>query len=73
MKTNLIGFRKLYGRRKNNWFGLWRLDGRELTDREARIFVDRAIAAGYTYDEDVPEDLIREWIGLPKKESEVAK
>ena len=64
--TNLIGFRKLYGQRRNNWFGLWWLDGRALTDREARIFVDRAIATGYTFDEDVPEDKIREWIGWTK-------
>lgn len=71
MKTNLIGFRKLYGRR--NMFGLWRLDGRWLTDAEARIFVDRAIEAGYKFDEDVPEDKIREWIGWTKKESEAAK
>lgn len=71
MKTNLIGFRKTYARR--NWFGVWCFDGHELTNEEAHIFVDRAIAAGYTYDEDVPDDLIREWIGLPKKESEVAK
>ena len=34
----------------------------------------RAIAAWYTYNEDVPDNLIREWIGLlPKKESEVCK
>lgn len=49
------------------------LDGRCLTDAEARIFVDRAIAAGYTFDEDVPEDKIREWIGWTKKESEAVK
>ena len=71
MKTNLVGFRKHYARK--NWSGIWSIDGHELTDAEARIFVDRAIAAGYTVDEDVPDDLIREWIGLPKKESEVAK
>ena len=70
MKTNLIGFRKWNGGRSNNLFGLWRLDGRALTDREARIFVDRAIEAGYIFDEDVPEDKIREWIGWTKKESE---
>ena len=71
MKTELIGFRKLFARR--NWFGLWSIDGHELTNYEAHIFVNRAIAAGYTFDEDVPDDLVREWIGLPKKESEVMK
>ena len=70
MKTNFIGFRKLYGQRRNNWSGLWSLDGRELTDAEARIFVDRAIAAGYTYDEDVPEDKIREWIGWTNRKGD---
>ncbi len=71
MKTHLIRFRENFARK--NLGGLWTIDGHELTDAEARIFVDRAIAAGYTYDVDVSDDLIREWIGLPKKESEVAK
>lgn len=51
--------------------GLWSIDGHKLTNEEARIFVDRAIESGYTIDEDVPEDKIREWIGLHKNESEV--
>lgn len=69
MRTNLISFRRNYAHRK--WDGLWSIDGHELTNEEARVFVDRAIAAGYTYDEDVPDDLVREWIGQHKNESEV--
>ena len=65
MRTNLIGFRRNYAHR--NWGGLWSIDNHELTDEEAHTFVERAIAAGYTVDEDVPEDKIREWIGLAKK------
>lgn len=69
MKTHLVGFRKNYARK--NWKGLWSIDGHELTDAEARLFVDRAIEAGYVFDTDVPDNLIREWIGLlPKMESE---
>lgn len=72
MKTYLIGFRKLYARR--NWGGIWSIDGHELTNAEAHIFVDRAIEAGYEYDSDVPDSLVREWIGLlPKNESGVTE
>lgn len=67
MRTNLKGFLVNYRRRKN-WGGIWKLDGEYLTDRQARIFVQKAIAAGYECDEDVPEDLVREWLGLSKKE-----
>lgn len=65
MRTNLIGFRKNYAHR--NWGGLWSIDGHDLTNEEAHIFVDRAIESGYTIDEDVPENLILEWIGRAKK------
>ena len=65
MRTNLIGFRRNWAHR--NWGGLWSIDGHELTNEEAHTFVDRAIEAGYTVDEDVPDDLVREWIGLTEK------
>ena len=65
MRTNLIGFRRNWANR--NWGGLWSIDGHKLTNEEAHIFVDRAIEAGYTVDEDVPDDLVREWICLNKK------
>ena len=65
MITDLIGLRKVYANR--NWGGLWTIDGHKLTNEEAHIFVDRAIAAGYAYDADVPENLILEWIGRAKK------
>ena len=65
MRTNRIGFRSNWAHR--NWGGLWSIDGHELTNEEAHTFVDRAIEAGYTVDEDVPDDLVRDWIGLTKK------
>ena len=61
MITDIIWLRKVYANR--NWCGLWTIDGHKLTNEEAHIFVDRAIAAGDAYDADVPEDKIREWIG----------
>jgi len=66
MRTNLKGFVKNFGN-KRDWGGLWSIDGRELNDRQARIFVNKAIEAGYECDVDVPEDLIREWLGISKK------
>lgn len=66
MRINRLVLRAAYVRK--NWGGLWSIDDHELTNEEAHVFVDRAIAAGHTVDEDVPEDMIREWIGLNKKE-----
>lgn len=61
MRTNLIGLKKHSPR--GNWAGFWTLDGHEFTSKEAHKFVDMAIDAGYTFDEDVPEDMIRKWFG----------
>jgi len=67
MRTNLKEFAEIFRNRKN-WGGIWTLDGKELNNKQSRIFVMRAISEGYEYDEDVPEELVREWLGLkPKK------
>ena len=61
VRTNLIGLKEHSPR--GNWAGFWSLDGHELTNAEAHKFVDMAIDAGFTFDEDVPEDMIRKWFG----------
>lgn len=66
MRTNLKGFADHM--RRKNWSGLWVIDGHELSDREAHIFVERAIAEGYECDVDVPDDKVREWLGLSRKD-----
>ena len=67
MRTNLKGFSELFRKRKN-WGGIWKLDGEYLNNDQARTFVMRAISEGYEYDEEVPEKLVSEGLGLkPKK------
>ena len=67
MITWLKGFAENFKYEKD-WGDIWSLDGLYLNDAQARIFVSRAIEAGYATDADVPEALVREWLGLPKKE-----
>lgn len=67
MITYLKGFVENF-KHKNNWGDIWTLDGLYLNDHQARIFVGKAIAAGYETDAEVPDNLVREWLGLPKKE-----
>ena len=67
MITGLKGFVENFKHEKS-WGDIWRLDGRYLNDAQARIFVSKAIEAGYETDAEVPEHLVREWLGLPKKE-----
>ena len=43
------------------------LNGLPLSDELAHAVVNRAIAEGYEYDVDVPDEKVREWIGLNKK------
>ena len=66
MITCLKGFAENFKRQKN-WGDIWSLDGLYLNDAQARIFVRKAIAAGYETDAEVPEELVRVWLGLPKK------
>lgn len=62
MRTDLKGFQQTF--RHRNAGGLLKLGNHWLSDEETRIFVQNALDAGYRYDTDVPEDLIRKWIGL---------
>ena len=66
LRTCLKGFVQNF-RRKKDWGDIWSLDGLYLNDAQARIFVNRAIAEGYEYDVDVPDEKVREWLGLPKR------
>ena len=50
-----------------NWGDVFSLNGLPLSDELAHEFVDRAIAEGYEYDADIPDEKVREWIGLNKK------
>lgn len=68
MKTLLIVLWESYRRR--DWSGLYSIDGVPLTNSEAHTFVKKALDAGYKYDADVPDELVREWIGrLPLSNS----
>lgn len=58
MRTNLKGFARNFANRKD-WGGFWNIGSHVLNNEEAHLFVDKAIAAGFDCDEDVPEDLIR--------------
>lgn len=62
MTTNLIGLKKNFPRK--NWSGYWEIDGHKLSNSEAHKFVDMAIAAGYKTDAEVPDELVRKWLGL---------
>jgi len=66
MTTCLSGFAELF-KHEEDWGGIWSLDGLHLNDAQARIFVKKAMEAGYITDDEVPEELVREWLGLPKK------
>ena len=50
-----------------NWGDVFSLNGLPLSDELAHEFVDRAIAEGYKYDVDVPDEKVREWLGLNKE------
>ena len=65
LKTYLPVFKRNWSCR--NWSGVFSLNGLPLSDELAHEFVDRAIAEGYEYDVDVPDEKVREWIGLNKK------
>lgn len=67
IKTNLKGFVRNF-KHRSNWGRLWKLDGSFLNDAQARIFVSKAIEAGYETDTEVPEDLVRKWLGLTREE-----
>lgn len=60
MRTNLHQFAVVFANK--NWAHIWKLDGQYLTNLQAHLFVRKAIEGGYETDEDVPEDLVREWL-----------
>lgn len=66
MITCLKGFVENF-KHEENWGDIWSLDGLYLNDAQARIFVSKAMEAGYETDAEVPECLVREWLGLSKK------
>ena len=65
LKTYLPAFKRNWAYK--NWGGVFSLNGLPLSDELAHAVVDRAIAEGYEYDADVPDEKVREWIGLNKK------
>lgn len=64
MRINLKSFASDF--RKKSWGGLWSIDGIYLSDKQARLFVMKAIAAGYEFDNEVPDRLVHEWLGISK-------
>ena len=68
LKTYLPGFKRNWANR--SWSDVFSMDGLYLSDDQAHLFVDRAIAEGYEYDVDVPDEMVREWLGLNKKGAE---
>lgn len=70
MITCLKGFAENF-KHKKDWGCIWCLDGLYLNDTQARIFVRKAIEAGYKTDAEVPDDLVREWLGLTKREGDM--
>lgn len=64
MRIDLKSFARDF--RKKSWGGIWSIDGIYLSDKQARLFVMKAIAAGYETDSEVPDSLVREWLGISK-------
>ena len=65
LKTYLPGFKRNWSGR--SWSEVFSMGGLFLSDEQAHVFVDRAIAEGYEYDVDVPDEKVREWLGLDGK------
>lgn len=65
LKTYLPGFKRNWAGK--SWSEVFSLDGLFLSDEQAHVFVDRAIAEGYEYDVDVPDEKVREWLALNKE------
>ena len=62
IKTNLKGLKKWAW--KKNLKGFFSINGKELTDAQARTMVEWAISKGYEYDADIPEDEVIELLNL---------
>ena len=62
IKTNLKGLKKWAW--KKNLKGFFSVNGKELSDAQVRTMVEWAIAKGYEYDADIPEDEVIELLNL---------
>lgn len=62
IKTNLKGLKKWAWRK--NLRGFFSVNGKELSDDQVRTMVEWAIAKGYEYDADIPEDKVIELLNL---------
>lgn len=61
LRTNLRGLRKNFWRKNlSGWFAI---DGRELTDAEARKMIEYALEHGIEYDYDLDADEIVKLLG----------
>lgn len=49
---------------KKNLKGFFSVNGKELSDAQVRTMVEWAIAKGYEYDADIPEDEVIELLNL---------
>ena len=62
IKTSLKGLKKWAWRK--NLRGFFSVNGKELSDAQVRTMVEWAIAKGYEYDADIPEDEVIELLNL---------
>lgn len=62
IKTSLKGLKKWAW--KKNLKGFFSVNGKELSDAQVRTMVEWAIAKGYEYDADIPEDEVIELLNM---------
>lgn len=62
IKTNLLGLKKWAWRK--NLTGFFSVNGKALTDAQARTMVEWAISKGCVYDADIPEDEVFKLLNL---------
>lgn len=62
IKTSLKGLKRWAWRK--NLRGFFSVNGKELSDAQVRTMVEWAIAKGYEYDADIPEDEVIELLNL---------
>lgn len=62
IKTSLKGLKKWAWRK--NLKGFFSVNGKELSDAQVRTMVEWAIAKGYEYDADIPEDEVIKLLNL---------
>lgn len=62
IKTSLRGLKRWAWRK--NLSGFFSVNGKELSDEQARTMVEWAIKKGYEYDADIPEEEVIELLKL---------